>query len=53
MANFLAEKSSKKKEFKAENNTRIIPKQLPNNLEKVQETTFLSLKIIKITLFEG
>ena len=27
MANFLAEKSSKKEQFKAENNTRIIPKQ--------------------------
>ena len=37
---FGAEKSPKSLSFKSKNNAQTLPKQLPNNFEKVQKTTF-------------
>ena len=33
--------------FKTENNAQILPKQVQNNFEKVQKSTFLTPKIVK------
>ena len=35
--------------FKAENNAQKLPKRLQNNFEKVQKSTFLTPKMVKMT----
>ena len=46
---FGAEKTPKSGPFKTEKDAQTLPKQLPNNFEKVQKTTFSTPKWPKIT----
>ena len=39
---FGAEKTTKSRPFKVENNAQTLPKQLQNNYEKVEKTTFFT-----------
>ena len=39
--------------FKAQNDAQITSKQLQNNFQKVQKTTFLARKTVKMTLSGG
>ena len=45
LSTFGAENTPKSRPFKVENNAQILPKQLQNNFEKLQKTTFSTLKI--------
>ena len=47
LSTFQAENTPKSRPFKAEKNARTLPKQLQNNFEKVQNTTFSTPKIVK------
>ena len=49
ISTFRAENTPKSSPFKAENNAQTTPEQLPNNFEKVQKTTFLTPKKVKMT----
>ena len=44
---FEAQNSLKSAPFKTKNNAQTLPKQLQNNFEKVQKTTFLTPKMVK------
>ena len=44
---FWAENTPKSRPFKVENNAQTLPKQLQNNFEKVQKTTFSTPKMVK------
>ena len=48
LSTFGAEKTSKSWHFKSKNNAQTLLKLLQNNFEKVQKTTFLTLKWSKI-----
>ena len=47
LSTFRAGNTHKSKPLKAENNARTLPKQLQNNFEKVQNTTFSTPKMAK------
>ena len=47
LSTFRAENTPKSGHFKVENNAQTLPKQLLNNFEKVQKTTFLTPKMVK------
>ena len=47
ISTFQAENTHKNGPVKAENNAETTPEQLPNNVEKVQKTTFLTPKKVK------
>ena len=53
ISTFRAENKAKSGHFKAENNAQTTSEQLQNNFQKVQKTTFLTLKMVKMTLSEG
>ena len=47
LSTFRAEKTPKSRPFKVENNAQTLPKQLQNNFEKVEKTTFSTPKMAK------
>ena len=47
LSTFRAENTHKSGPFKVKNNAQTLPKQLKNNFEKVQETTFWTTKLAK------
>ena len=53
ISTFRAENTAKSGHFKAENNAQTTSEHLQNNFQKVQKTTFLTLKMVKMTLSEG
>ena len=53
ISTFRGENKPKSGTFKAENNAQTTSEQLQNNFQKVQETTFLAPKMVKMTLQEG
>ena len=53
ISTFKAENKTKSGYFKAKNNAQITSKQLQTNFTKPQKTTFLTLKIGKMTLSDG
>ena len=50
---FCAENKPESGTFKAKNNAQTTPEQLQTNFQKVQKTTFLAPKMVKMTLSEG
>ena len=50
---FRAENTSQSVAFKAKNDTQTTSELLQNNFQKVQKTTFLAPKMVKMTLSEG
>ena len=44
---FGAERTRKSSSFNTKNNAQTLPKQLQNNFEKVQKSTFLTPKMVK------
>ena len=53
ISTFRAENTPKSSSFKAKNNAPITSEQLQNNFQKVQKTTFLAPKMVKMILSEG
>ena len=53
ISTFRAENTAKSGHFKAENNAQTTSEHLQNNFQKPQKTTFLTLKMVKMTLSEG
>ena len=53
ISTFHAKTTGKSGTFKAENNAQSTSEQHQNNFQKVQKTTFLALKMVKMTLSEG
>ena len=53
LSTFRAENTPKSRPFKAKNNAYTTSEHLQNNFQKVQKTTFLTLKMVKMTLSEG
>ena len=53
MSTFQAENTSKSGPFKVKNNAQTTSELLQTNFQKVQKTTFLTLKMVKMTLSEG
>ena len=53
ISTFRAENTPKSVAFKAKYNAKITSEQLQTNLLKVQNTTFLAPKMVKMTLSEG
>ena len=53
LSTFRAQNTLKIRPFEAKNKAQTIPKQVQNNFEKVQKSTFLSPKWSKMTLSEG
>ena len=49
---FRAKNNAKSVTFKAKNNTQTTSEQLQNNFQKVQKTTFLTLKLVKMALLK-
>ena len=47
LSTFRAQNTPKGRPFKAKNNIQTLPKQLQNNFEKVQKSTFLTSKMVK------
>ena len=43
----MAEKTHKSRPFKVKNKAQTLPKQVQNNFEKVQKTTFLTQELVK------
>ena len=48
ISTFRAENTAKSGHFKAKNNAQTTSEHLQNNFQKVQETTFLTQKLVKI-----
>ena len=53
ISTFRAENTAKSGHFKAENNAQTTSEHLQNNFQKVQKTTFLAPKMVKMTLSKG
>ena len=53
ISTFCAEDTPKSGPFKAKNNAQTTSEHLQNNFQKVQKTTFLGPKMVKMTLSEG
>ena len=53
ISTFRAENTAKSKAFKAKNNAQTPSEHLQNNFQKVQKTTFLDPKMVKMALSEG
>ena len=53
ISTFRAENTRKKGLFKAKNNAQTPSEHLQNNFQKVQKTTFLDPKMVKMTLSKG
>ena len=53
ISTFRAKNTHKSGSFKAENNAYPTSEHLQNNFQKVQKTTFLTPKMVKMTLSEG
>ena len=53
ISTFRAENTAKSGHFKAENNAQTTSEHLQTNFQKVQKTTFLAPKMVKMTLSEG
>ena len=53
ISTFRAENTAKSGHFKAENNAQTTSEHLQNNFQKVQKTTFLAPKMVKMTLQDG
>merc|ERR1711954_222182 len=53
ISTFQAENTAKSGHFKAENNAQTTSEHLQNNFQKPQKTTFLTPKMVKMTLSEG
>ena len=47
LSTFEAQNTPKSRLFEAENNAQTVPKQVQNNFEKVQKSTFLTPKMVK------
>ena len=47
LSTFRPENIPKSRLFKAENNAQTLPKQVRNNFEKVEKSTFLTPKMVK------
>ena len=53
ISTFRAENTPESEAFKAKNNAQTTSEQLQTNFQKVQKTTFLAPKMVKMTLSEG
>ena len=49
LSTFGAQNTPKSRPFEAKNKAQTLPKQLQNNFEKVQKSTFLTPKMVKMT----
>ena len=47
LSTFEGQKTPKSRPFEAENKAQTLPKQVQNNFEKVQKSTFLTPKMVK------
>ena len=53
ISTFQAENTPKNEAFETKNNAQTTSEQLQTNFQKVQKTTFLAPKMVKMTLSEG